>query len=125
MTYLENLKKLTQIKNLPEDWNGYKANKFDEKTIKNTENLLKELAVQPELFPTAEGTIQLEYENGSDDDYLEFTVNNTDHVQVYMIYDDPQGITRGQEAFTVYNLTSINQINTLINAFMMKGDAHV
>ncbi len=76
-----NLHKLDEIASYSDNWNYYGAKHIPHKVISATRELLNELGVQPEIFPTAAESIQLEYElpNGS---YLEFEIQS-DHVFVF------------------------------------------
>ena len=57
-----NLTKLTQIAMLNDNWDGYGAEPIPYSTLSRVKHLIHALHVQPEIFPTASGTIQIEYE---------------------------------------------------------------
>ena len=59
----ENLRKLDEISSLKENWNGNGAPVIPPTVIKKARALVKALTVQPEIFPTALETIQLEFDN--------------------------------------------------------------
>lgn len=69
---LFNLDRLEEIKKLKQDWNGNGAEPFGQDLVNKTIVILKGLSDQPQVFPTARNSIQLEYENG--DCYLEFEI---------------------------------------------------
>lgn len=84
-----NLAKLAQLKDLTDGWDGYDAMAVEEASIKNTQMLLPHLRIQPALFPTCRGTVQIEYEK-EDTDYLEFEISPT---SVHMLHVYPDGNT--------------------------------
>lgn len=49
--------KLEEIKNLKKDWNGYGANEFSLELINKCEEIVKNLYIQPEIFPTGNNSI--------------------------------------------------------------------
>ncbi|NOX87313.1 MAG: hypothetical protein GXO86_15375 [Chlorobi bacterium] len=49
------------MKKLDQNWNGYLAEPINEKIIKTVENFIPDLEIQPQIFPTGRGTIQIEY----------------------------------------------------------------
>ena len=69
----DSLKTIKDISKLEFDWNGYGANPINKKAIKLSKDIIMILDVQPDIFPTARQSIQMEYrtENGS---YLEFEI---------------------------------------------------
>ena len=65
MTKLEyNLNKIDEMYSFKKNWNLYGANPIPKGTLDLTKGVLKELTIQPEVFPTGVSTIQLEYEKG-------------------------------------------------------------
>ena len=80
----ENYRKLNEFTKLQPNWDGYGGVPIDNDLIILVSNLLTDLMVQPELFPTGRGTIQLNYgslQRGSD--YIEFEVFSEDRVEIY------------------------------------------
>ena len=67
-----NLEKLNRIADLEEGWDLYKATSFSNSLIEFCRNMLLKLNRQPEIFPTANNSIQFEFENN--DDYLEIEI---------------------------------------------------
>ena len=51
--------------------------------IKKTRALIKTLIIQPEIFPTALETIQLEFDN-SRHDHMEIEIGRSDTVEVFV-----------------------------------------
>lgn len=68
-----NLKKLKGISDLKDNWNDNNAKKFSPELISIVKNILENIAEQPEIFPTANNSIQMEYEL-IDNSYLEFEI---------------------------------------------------
>lgn len=68
-----NLKRLSEIEKLPDDWNNNGAESIPANIIKRVRKLLMSMEFQPEIFPTACDSIQLEWEN-SKNEYLEMEV---------------------------------------------------
>lgn len=69
----KNLDRLNQIKELKDNWNGYGVQSIDSIVIKSVENIIKNVHIQPEIYPTGHNSIQLQYEL-EDKSYLEFEV---------------------------------------------------
>lgn len=82
---ITNLKRLSEIEKLPNNWNANGAEKIPVGVIKAVRKLLVEIEFQPEVFPTACDAIQLEWDNN--DEYLEMEVLE-DCVNVYQIDTD-------------------------------------
>ena len=88
----ENLKKLDEISALKEDWNGNGAPAFSPALIKKARALVKALSIQPEIFPTALETIQLEFDN-KHHDHMEIEISLSDKAEVFIApYDDKEHI---------------------------------
>ena len=79
----DNLKKLEQISCFKENWNGNGASAIPSVIIKKTRALIKALMIQPEIFPTALETIQLEFDN-SRHDHMEIEIGRSDTVEVFV-----------------------------------------
>ena len=85
-----NLKKLEEIGSLKDNWNGKGAPAIPPVLIKKTRALLKSLTIQPEIFPTALETIQLEFDN-SRHDHMEIEIGTSDKAEVFVApYDDSE-----------------------------------
>lgn len=81
---IRNLAKLRRISMLEYNWNGYGSEPFSTELISQAKNLLREIHIQPEIFPTATGTIQLEYEKDNGD-YLEFQFNGSGQCEAFKL----------------------------------------
>lgn len=68
-----NLKKLKEISDLKDNWNDNNAKKFSPELISIVKNILENIVEQSEIFPTANNSIQMEYEL-IDNSYLEFEI---------------------------------------------------
>lgn len=114
----KNLDRLNQIKELKDDWNGYGAQSIDNIVIKSVENIIENVHVQPEIYPTGRNSIQLEYEL-EDRSYLEFEVFK-DKILCMRIpqrnYNKPE--------YEVIQPVDIKRINQIIYNFYIKtGEA--
>ena len=84
----DNLKKLEEISALKDNWNGNGAQAFPSALIKKTRALIKTLSIQPEIFPTALETIQLEFDNDHND-HMEIEIGLSGEAEVFVApYDD-------------------------------------
>ena len=81
-----NLQKLKEISLLEENWNGYGAKPFSSILIRDAENVIRGICTQPEIFPTADDTIQLEFEK-TDGSYLEIQISENDTYEVFCMTD--------------------------------------
>lgn len=87
-----NLKKLDQIELLEDGWNGNTAKAFKASFISKVREIITALEVQPEIFPTACNSIQIEYEK-EDSSYLEIEISPADTWEVFKINN------KGKECF--------------------------
>ena len=106
---LLNLEKLKQIKALGDNWNGNGAHSFSDILLQKTNNIIRGLIYQPELFPTAADSIQIEYD-GDKGSYLELQLNESDQADVYEVRKD------GSER--EYKIAAtVSSINKVVNDF--------
>ena len=82
-----NMEKLSVIRNLNDYWNGNGAPSFPKALIDKTVSLISGLVIQPEVFPTALGTIQLEFDN-SRRDHMEIEIGESDLAEVFVVNFD-------------------------------------
>lgn len=101
-----NFEKLRQISMLGENWNGYGAEPFSPELIIKMCRVLNNLHIQPEIFPTALGSIQLEYEKNNGN-YLEIQVTEEDKCSVFELIDNQV------KNFNV----SVTELNRLVDEF--------
>ena len=69
-----NIEKLTRIGEMKENWNGYFSVPFSHEFVSSIKEEIKKLEIQPQIFPIADGKLQLEYDR-NDGGYLEFEVS--------------------------------------------------
>lgn len=79
-----NLDKLNVIRSLKDNWNGNGAPAFSRTLTDKAEQLINELDIQPEIFPTALNTIQLEYDN-SRRDHMEIEIGEGDNAEIFIV----------------------------------------
>ena len=103
-------RKLENIRSMKENWNGNHAPAFQSSMVDCVESLIKNLTIQPEVFPTASGTIQLEYDN-SYKDHLEIELDGTDTAEVFLIRFS------GEETYEIIPATT-DALNERIEAFL-------
>lgn len=99
-----NLKRLSEIEELPDNWNNNGAEHISQQVIKKVRKLLMSMTYQPEVFPTACDAIQLEWENDKKE-YLEMEILDG-MINIFQI--DAEG---GEEQRTIpFDVTEINAI---------------
>ena len=81
----DNLKKLDDFSRLDTGWNCYDAKLIPKELIKQTKTVIRVLDVQPDIFPTARESIQIEFDN--EGDYLEFEIFEGNKVVMYQEKD--------------------------------------
>lgn len=106
---MNNLKKLDQIALLEDGWNGNKAKAFEKQLISKVRSIITALELQPEIFPTACDSVQLEYEK-EDGSYLEIEINSDDMWEVFEINRD------GDEEYSSI-VADIEAIIKVVNSF--------
>ncbi len=84
---MHNLEKLNTISNLRDNWNGNQAPALPKAVIAKVSAFLDKLIIQPEIFPTACCTIQLEYDN-SRRDHMEIEIGTEDTAEVFIVNFD-------------------------------------
>lgn len=82
----ENNDRLEQIAALGENWNGYGASPIPSSIIRDVEGFLCTLPIQPEIFPTARPSIQLEYDTA--DRHIEFEITEEKRVLMFFCAGD-------------------------------------
>lgn len=84
-----NLDKLSEIAALEDDWNGNGAGKFSEELIDKVRNIIIFLDIQPEVFPTACGTIQLECDK-ADGSHMEIEIGEETEAELFIVDNSGQ-----------------------------------
>lgn len=110
-----NLKKLKAISKLNDNWNDNNAKKFSSKLISVSKKILRNIKRQPEIFPTANNSIQMEYEL-TDGSYLEFEIFKDKIVCLEV----PQRNYSKHKERTISN--NLKVINNIINNFFERSD---
>lgn len=87
-----NLSKLEEIKLLKRNWNGNGAKPVSKKLVNKTKTLLINLDKQPQIFPTADDSIQIEYD-GNNNSYLELQITKEDKLSYYKVDKSGKEIT--------------------------------
>lgn len=77
-----NLATLQEIADLQPNWNENGADSFSSDLIRFAASILEQLPVQPDVFPTARNSIQLEF-NNQKGDYLEFELFDGEKVKMF------------------------------------------
>lgn len=79
--------KLNRIEALGDNWNGYGAVPISKELVKEAKRITKALRMIPQVYPTADGTLQFEYEK-KDGSYLEISLSDSETVGVFEISKD-------------------------------------
>jgi hypothetical protein len=106
---LENLKKLEVIAHLEDNWNANGAKAFADGLITKVRNLVMFLEIQPEVFPTACESLQLEYDK-EDGSHLEIELNESENAEVFLVDDNGRESVKSISA-------SIGAINKVVSEF--------
>ena len=102
------LMKLARMAMLKDNWDGYGAEPLPRDIIYKALRLIPDLHFQPEIFPTAEGSIQFEFDKDNGD-YLEFQFTGKGSCEVFRI-------TGGNEEYFC-SQDNTSSLNALIDAF--------
>lgn len=96
--------KLMDIASLEDNWNQNGAYAFSKDFIDETWELLVQLPIQPEVFPTAGGTLQIEYdkENG---EHLEIEFGELTVGEAYLV-----GLETEEEFDVDINVASLSKV---------------
>ena len=103
---IRNRDKLYDYSLFENNWNLYGAKPFSTKLLNLAWNKIRELEIQPEVFPTMCDSIQFEYEK-ENGDYLEFEIYE-DRIEVFEIIDGDED---------EYNLDVSYDLNKIVNVF--------
>ena len=101
---LSNMNKLSEISKLQSNWNGNGALPFSKALIDKVRSILLTLPIQPEVFPTADNSIQLEYD-GKNKSYLEFQIYEDADTEIFCV--DQLG---REKDWTIANNSSLNEV---------------
>lgn len=81
---LENLKKIETIAMLQDNWNENGAKAFSADLISKVRNIIAFLKIQPEIFPTACESLQLEYDK-QDGSHMEIELTESENAEVFVV----------------------------------------
>lgn len=108
----ENEKKLKTIRNLKNNWNYYGAKPITKEILDIAGYLIKELVIQPKIFPTANRSIQFEYyDRMHPNKYLEFEIVNKKNIKMY------QKQQNNISSSSIIDCNNIREINNIIIGF--------
>ena len=79
-----NLNKLNAIQSLKDGWNGNGAPAIPDVVIAKVRDIIEHIDIQPEIFPTALETIQLEFDN-SRRDHMEIEIGAEDSAEIFIV----------------------------------------
>lgn len=88
----KNILKLDEIKSLKKNWNGNKAKPIPGKIVNKTKALIINLDKQPQIFPTADDSIQIEYD-GDNNSYLELQITKENELSYFKVDKSGKEIT--------------------------------
>lgn len=83
----KSLTKISLIASLQDNWNGNGALAYSAALIEKIKSVVLALVRQPEIFPTAANSIQLEYD-GDENSYLEIEIFESGPAEVFRINRD-------------------------------------
>jgi hypothetical protein len=106
---LENLNKIETIAALNDNWNANGAKAFSSSLITKVRNIIIFLEIQPEVFPTACESLQLEYDK-QDGSHMEVELTEGDEAEVFWIDN------KGHEEFKRIQ-ANVDAINEVVNNF--------
>lgn len=86
-----NLNKLIYLSDFEYNWNGNGADRISQSLLNKLWYIVCSLDRQPELFPTASNSIQLEYD-GPDNTYLEIEITDSEDTEVEVYQIDKNGV---------------------------------
>lgn len=110
MAKQECLNKIKKIEKLEYNWNRNKANPIPKKVIENSKTLLDYLIYFPFITPTANQSIQFEYQ--TEKEYLEIEIFQ-DRFELFKIYEDKSERERTYPLSEMFKV--INHIKILFN----------
>lgn len=99
------LDKLEEIASLENNWDHKGAKAFSKEQIMKVRDLILFLPVLPEIFPTAYGIIQLNYQR-EDGNSLKVEIGGEDSIRIYEEYSD----VRENERIVNADIGTLNRI---------------
>ena len=95
---------------LKDNWDGYGAKAFDKDFVDYCLNIGNNLYLTPQVFPTSNKSIQLEYE--VDDNYMEIEVYTDRIIHIYKKFPC------GRNSLRVLKKYTIEELNKELSLFM-------
>lgn len=111
MPYTTTHQQLNEIRQLRDGWNGNGASKFSEEILDTLQQILEKLPYEPSIFPTARGSIQLEFEN-SNADYLEFELFEDGKLKMFFCEHNEKTVTKDIVSSSIRNYVNTFMINS-------------
>ncbi len=105
----DNMDRISIFEHLGDNWNGNGAKAFERKLIERVREIVGDLEIQPEIFPSAAGTIELEYGN-SRRDFMGISIGSDDKAEVFIV------MYNSEEIFETIDATA-NAINERVKKF--------
>ena len=106
---MSRLKKIDLIVSLEDNWNGNGAVAFSDGLVKKLKSIVIMLDKQPEIFPTANNSIQLEYDK-PDGSHMEIELFENGDSEVFEVD------AYGNESLLNID-TNVETINKVVNDF--------
>ncbi|MCR4798084.1 MAG: type II toxin-antitoxin system Phd/YefM family antitoxin [Lachnospiraceae bacterium] len=100
----DNMHRLDVFASFKQGWNGNSAAPLDRKVIEKVREILIHQEIQPEIFPSATGTIEFEYSN-SRRDFMGIEIGAGTKAEVFIVFYNGHEITENIDA----DSTSINE----------------
>ena len=108
----ESIKKLKEIAALEDNWNGNGATAFSSGLITKVQYILSHITVEPEVFPTACNTIQLEFDR-IDGAHMEIEISEARDADLFSVSVE-------NEEKNVSITCNIDEINKAVEEFYGK-----
>lgn len=102
-TAKKNLQRVYEISLLEDNWDAEGASKFSKHLVELVRQIVLTVSKQPKIFPTAEESIQLEYEN-TKGDYLEFEVFENGDIREYLCRADNSEIEKNVDFLEINSI---------------------
>lgn len=115
--YNKNIEKLDYMSELSDNWDGYNAKKFSKETLENTKKVLSNLICnQPNIFPTAESGVQMEFYLGVK--YLQIVI-----IDNAVEYFQTDGENLDKDIYDEFEY-NVDKIINIITAFFTAEESH-
>ena len=108
----DNFDRLKEISGYAKDWNGYGADPIPSIVIDEARHIISSLNDQPDIFPTADRSLQLEY-SLLDDSYLEIDIFE-DKIVAMQVY----GTDYDNAQFWDLSYGDVEQIQLIVSDFI-------